>query len=140
LLLLLLLPSASASTGAVELLPAREGGEEVLKVEIRPESALAATKAGERVASRAAKGPTTRVTTGAARVEAGRTELVVCLLLLRVREDLVGRLDLAELVLGRRVLVGVGVEFLGEPVVGLFDFRCRRRLVDAEGFIRVFLG
>lgn len=114
---------------------ARKGGEDIVEVDAAAaEAAAAATEAGERVP--AAERITARARP-AAGVEAGGAELVVLLALLGVREHLVGRLDLAELVLRGGVLVRVGVELLREAVVRLLDVAGARRLVDAEGLVGV---
>lgn len=106
----LLLEGVRSSTPAPAkrtLLP-RESREDILKVEAATETTLRTAEAMERAAA------AERVTSGrvSARIEASGAKLVILLLLLGIGEDLVGRLDLAKLLLRRRVLVRVGVELL----------------------------
>ncbi len=80
--------------------------------------------------------------TAAARVEAlapgRRAELVVGLALLRIREDVVGRLDLLEALFGRRVArILVRVVLAGELAVRLLDLVSRGSLGDAEGGVQI---
>ena len=66
-----------------------------------------------------------------------RPEQVVALAALRVREDLVGLVDLLELDRGLRLLVHVGMPALREAPVGLLDVRVGRVPLDAEGHVVV---
>src|SRR4029078_7940158 len=62
---------------------------------------------------------------------------VVGLPLLRVREDVVRRLDVLEPLLRRRVVrVSVRMELAGELAVGLLDLVVGRALRDAEHVVR----
>lgn len=125
------LPSERVAAAAA----ARKGGEDVVEVDAAAaEAAAAATEAGERVPAAERIAARARPAAG---VKAGGAELVVLLALLGVREHLVGRLDLAELVLRGGVLVRVGVVLLREAVVRLLDVAGARRLVDAEGLVGV---
>lgn len=58
--------------------------------------------------------------------------------LLRIREDLVGRLDLGKPILGRRILVCVGMKLLRKPVVCLLDFTRGCAFGDAKDLVGVF--
>jgi hypothetical protein len=89
------------------------------------EAALARPLPGARPAARAEEDPAA----------------VVLLALVRVADDVVGRLDLLEALLGRRVVrVAVGVVTARELAVGLFDLVGRRLAVDAEDGVWVALG
>lgn len=115
----------------------RKGGEDVVKVEAATEAAAATAEAGEGV--RASEWVAAHTGPGV-RIESGGAKLVILLALLRVGEELVGRLDLAELVFRGRVLVRVRVELLGEAVVCLLDLAGSRTLVDAKDLVGVLLG
>ena len=92
------------------------------------------TKAAERIAAttegvaRATEGVASR---SAAGIEACSTKLVVLLPLLRIGEDLVGRLDIGKLVFRVGILVRVWVVFLCEAVVCLLDLGRRRTFAYA---------
>lgn len=79
------------------------------------------TAAAERITAHAR-------TTG---VESSSTVCVILLLLLRIGEDLVCRLDFAELVLRIRIFIGIRVELLGQTVVCFLDVGRRRILVNS---------
>ena len=121
-------PPATATR--TEPLPASKGREEIFKVEVRskPTSASESTRAEGVSASEGMPGAWARA---AARVEAGSSKLVELFSLLGIGQNLVGGLDLGELVLGVRVLVRVGMELLGEAIVGLLDLGLRRALADS---------
>ena len=56
--------------------------------------------------------------------------------LLVVADDLIGRIDLGEALLGLRVgLIMIGMKFLGELPIGLLDLAGARRLGDAQNVI-----
>ena len=127
--------AAAATTKASP--PAGKRREEVIEVDVGAESALGAAEAVEAAAA-AAKGMTAAGARGlAVGVEAGGAELVELLALLGIREDLVGRLDLGELVLGIGVLVGVGMVLFSQSVVGLLDVGGRGALADSEGAVGI---
>lgn len=88
----------------------------------------------------AAKGITTTRAPASAGVEGRGAELVVLLLFLGVGQDLVGGLDVSELILRLGVLVRVRVELLGETVVGLLDLGGGGTLADAEGPVGILYG
>ena len=70
--------------------------------------------------------------------EDARADLVVLLALLRIREDVVGALDLLEALLGRLVArVLVRVVLPRELPVGLLDLVRRGVLLDAQHLIEV---
>ncbi len=64
-------------------------------------------------------------------------ELVIGLLLLRILQDLVGLIDLLELLLGclRVIAIEVRMILAGHFLVGLFYLRLARALLDAKDFI-----
>ncbi len=57
---------------------------------------------------------------------------VIHLALLRIGEHLVGLGDLLESLLERRIRVHIGMQFPGEPAVGLLDLLGSRVTADAE--------
>ena len=82
--------------------------------------------------------------TGAKALEAVRARLAVganlapveFAFLLVVADDLIGRIDLGEALLGLRVgLIMIGMKFLGELPIGLLDLAGARRLGDAQDVI-----
>ncbi len=60
------------------------------------------------------------------------TELVVCLALLRVLEDLVGLFHLLEARLGVRLLADIGMIFSGQLAIGPLDLIGSRVASNAE--------
>lgn len=128
-------PAAPPERGA---LATRERREDVVEVEAA--GAAEAALPSESVEGVACAAERITAARGAAGIEASRAELVKLLLLLGVGKNLIGGLDVAELLLGRSVLVGIRVELFREAVVRFLDLGRRCRLVDAEGLVRVLLG
>jgi hypothetical protein len=115
--------------------------EDVLEIEPAAESSLS-TKAAERITTTAegvacaAEGIASR---SAAGIEACSAKLVILLSLLRVGEDLIGRLNIRKPVFRVGILVRVWMVFLCEAVVCLLDLGRRRTFAYAQSLIRVFL-
>lgn len=135
-LLLIRVACTSAATAKGALL-SRKGGEDVVEVEATTETSLSTTEAGEWMASTAKW-----ITAGSssARIEASGSKLVKLLPLLRVGQDLIGGLDVGEMLLRTVVLVRIGMVFLGQAIVGLLNIGSRCAFGDSEGLVRVFLG
>jgi hypothetical protein len=120
--------------------------EKILKVEVRAEAACSCTT--ESTTKRrsttewvpAAESTRSARSTSTALVESRRAVLIVLRLLRRVRQDFVRGLRLAELLLGLRVLVRVGVVLFRESVVRLLDLGRRGRLTNTQSLVRVFHG